>query len=57
MAGSASGLKNTAKTVKSVVANGFFTDTIAAMNTNYIVCSAISAGIGLGTLLLRRLAR
>jgi hypothetical protein len=57
MAGSASGLKNTAKTVKSVVANGFFTDTIAAMNTNYIVCSVISAGIGLGTLLLRRLAR
>ena len=57
MAGSASGLKKTAKTVKSVVANGFFTDTIVAMNMNFIGCSVLSASIGLGTLLLRRLAR
>jgi hypothetical protein len=49
-------LKKTAKFVKSAVANGFFTDTIAAMNTSYIACSVISAGIGLGTLLLRRQA-
>ena len=38
------------------VAEGILADIISCMNTSFIACSVMSAGIGLGTLLLRRQA-
>lgn len=39
---------------KKRVAERVLVDIIILMNTCYIACSVISAGFGLGTLLLRR---